>query len=185
MVKPSFRLNVSVNSLLLLRGRVKTLLAFLAVVLLASSATRAQEAVPSPPEAKASALEAAASAPEVVAPALLAPAPLATAQENHEIKGNNKAVMWTNAINVGASFLNASAEHYGARQCLNEGDTRIDALHGRFQRTLAISLPIDAALGFASWKLRRKHPSLALWLPATSAGLQTGFATIQYTQGCF
>jgi hypothetical protein len=106
----------------------------------------------------------------------------ATAQENRR---DNKAIIWANAINLGTSFLNASAEHYGARQCLNEGDTRINALHGRFQRTLAISLPIDAAIGFASWKLRRKHPGLALWLPASSAGLQTGFATIQYTQGCF
>lgn len=121
----------------------------------------------------------------IVAVSLLTPGLRAQAQENRETKPNNKAVMWTNAINVGTSFLNASAEHYGARQCLNEGDTRVDALHGRFQRTLAISLPIDAALGFASWKLRRKHPGLALWLPATSAGMQTGFATIQYTQGCF
>jgi hypothetical protein len=106
----------------------------------------------------------------------------AAAQENQP---NTKAVIWANAINLGTSFLNASAEHYGARQCLNEGDTRISALHGRFQRTLAISVPIDTAIGFASWKLRRKHPGLALWLPATSAGVQTGFATIQYTQGCF
>jgi hypothetical protein len=98
---------------------------------------------------------------------------------------NNKAVLWANGINFGTSFLNASAEHYGARQCLNEGDKRIDALHGRFQKTLAISLPIDAALGFASWKLRRKHPGLAVWLPGTSAGVQTGFALIQYTQGCY
>jgi hypothetical protein len=102
-----------------------------------------------------------------------------------ESQPNNKAIIWANAINLGTSFLNAGGEHYGARQCLNEGDTRISALHGRFQRTLAISVPIDAAIGFASWKLRRKHPGLALWLPATSAGVQTGFAAIQYTQGCF
>jgi hypothetical protein len=106
----------------------------------------------------------------------------AAGQESHP---NNKAVIWANAINLGTSFLNAGAEHYGARQCLNEGDTRIAALHGRFQKTLAISVPVDAAIGFASWKLRRKHPGLAVWLPATSAGVQTGFAAVQYTQGCF
>ena len=107
---------------------------------------------------------------------------LAPAQEN---ASNTKAVIWANAINLGTSVLNASAEHFGARQCLNEGDHRVAALHGRFQRTLAISVPIDAAIGFASWKLRHKHPGLAVWLPATSAGVQTGFATIQYVQGCF
>jgi|SRR5215472_626564 len=106
----------------------------------------------------------------------------AAAQENQP---NNKAIIWANAINLGTSFLNASAEHYGARQCLNEADPRVAALHGRFQRTLAVSVPIDAAIGFASWKLRKKHPGLAVWLPASSAGLQTGFAAVQYTQGCF
>ena len=102
-----------------------------------------------------------------------------------EARSNTKAVMWANIINFGTSFLNAGAEHYGARQCLNEGDKRIDALHGRFQRTLMISMPIDTAISLASWKLRRKHPGLSVWLPATSAGMQTGFAIIQYTQGCF
>lgn len=106
----------------------------------------------------------------------------AASQEAHP---NNSAVFLANAINVGASFLNAGAEHYGARQCLNEKDARIAHLHNRFQKTIAISLPIDVAVGFASWKLRRKHPGLAVWLPGTSAGVQTGFAVIQYTQGCF
>jgi hypothetical protein len=104
---------------------------------------------------------------------------------SQEVHANNKAVLWANAINLGTSFLNAGAEHYGARQCLNEGDTRFAELHNRFQKTVAISVPIDVAIGFASWKLRRKHPGLALWLPSTSAGIQTGFAIIQYTQGCF
>lgn len=114
---------------------------------------------------------------------VLLSASLAPAQEN--TSPNTKAVIWVNAINLGTSFLNAGAEHYGARQCLNEGDIRVAALHGRFQRTVAISVPIDAAIGFASWKLRHKHPGLAVWMPATSAGMQTGFALIQYTQGCF
>jgi hypothetical protein len=107
------------------------------------------------------------------------------ANANANANSNTKSVIWANAINLGSSVLNASAEHFGARQCLNEGDKRIAALHGRFQRTLAISVPIDTAIGFVSWKLRRKHPGLAVWLPATSAGLQTGFAAIQYVQGCY
>ena len=107
----------------------------------------------------------------------------AAAQENQP---NNKAFIWANGVNLGTSFLNASAEHYGARQCLNEGDNRPRVeLRGKAQHSLMIALPVDVAIGFASWKLRRKHPGLAVWLPATSAGMQTGFATLQYTQGCF
>jgi hypothetical protein len=103
-----------------------------------------------------------------------------------EARTNTKAVMWANAINFGTSFLNAGAEHYGARQCLNEGDLRSRSqLRGRAQHSLMISMPVDSAIAFVSWKLRHRHPGLSVWLPATSAGMQTGFALIQYTQGCF
>lgn len=110
---------------------------------------------------------------------------LAPAQENANANPNNKSVIWANAINLGTSFLNASAAHYGARQCLAENDLRGAALRGRFQHTLMVSLPADAIIGFASWKLRRHHPAAAIWMPSTAAGVQTGIAAVQYTQGCF
>jgi hypothetical protein len=108
---------------------------------------------------------------------------LAPAQEN--ASPNTKAVIWANAINLGTSFLNASAAHYGATQCLAENDHRGTALRGRFQHTLMVSLPADAIIGFASWKLRRHHPVAGIWMPSTAAGVQTGIAAVQYTQGCF
>jgi len=51
---------------------------------------------------------------------------------------------------------NAGAERYPRCRCMEGSNS-----------TLGISVPI----GFAPWRLRRKHPELAVWLPASSAGL--------------
>jgi hypothetical protein len=53
------------------------------------------------------------------------------------------------------------------------------------RRSLEIMLPLDAAVALISWKLRKRHSALALWLPSVSAAGQLGVAGTQRSAGCF
>jgi hypothetical protein len=162
MVKPPFRLNVSVNSLLFLRDRVKILLVFLAMVLLASSTTRAQEGLPSAPEAKPRA---------------------------REIKTPMWALVSANAANFGSTFFMAQAIRRGSSDCVIEAGRRGESAAGwnpnaAYHRALLIGGALDAGVFLASWKLRRSHPGVATWLPVVSAAATFGVGGSQYNSGC-
>jgi hypothetical protein len=87
---------------------------------------------------------------------------------------SRKQIMFANAANIGASIFNARASWYGAHQCVSREELTRDP-RGKFVRSLEISLPIDAVVGFASWKT----------LPLLSTGTQTSMAATQFSAGCF
>lgn len=97
---------------------------------------------------------------------------------------SKKQIIFSNAANVGASIFNARASWYGAHQCVSREELTRDP-RGKFVRSLEISLPMDAVVAFASWKLRKRHRIWAMTLPLLSAGTQTSMAATQFSAGCF
>ena len=110
---------------------------------------------------------------------------------------SGKKIVVANIVMYGSSVLGAHATAFGSNQCLRE-DTKAGKLAefgltayagGRFhpwRRSFAMSLPADGAVSLSSWLLHRKrHDLLAVLLPAASASLQTGIASMQYANGCF
>jgi hypothetical protein len=97
---------------------------------------------------------------------------------------SKKQIVFANAANVGASVFNARASWYGAHQCVSREELTRDP-RGKFVRSLEISLPIDAFVAFASWKLRKRHRIWAMTLPLLSAGTQTSMGATQVSAGCF
>jgi hypothetical protein len=97
---------------------------------------------------------------------------------------SKKQIVFANAANVGASVFNARASWYGAHQCVSREELTRDP-RGKFVRSLEISLPIDAVVAFASWKLRKRHRIWAMTLPLLSAGTQTSMGATQVSAGCF
>jgi hypothetical protein len=96
---------------------------------------------------------------------------------------SKKKIFFANAANVGASVFNARASWYGAHQCVSREELTRNP-RGKFIRSAEISLPIDAVIAFASWKLR-KHRMWAVTLPLISSGAQTSMAATQFSAGCF
>jgi hypothetical protein len=97
---------------------------------------------------------------------------------------SKKQIVFFTAANVGASIFNARASWYGAHQCVSREELSRDP-RGKFVRSLEISLPIDAVVAFASWKLRKRHRLWAITLPLVAAGTQTSMAATQFSAGCF
>jgi hypothetical protein len=97
---------------------------------------------------------------------------------------SRKQIVFANVANVAASVFNARASWYGAHQCVSREELTRDP-RGKFMRSLEISLPIDAFVGIASWKLRKRHRLWAMTLPLVSAGTQTSMAATQFSAGCF
>jgi len=101
-----------------------------------------------------------------------------------------KIILATNAVNIGSTFFMARAIRSGAAGCVIEAHRYTPALayqpnpSAKYMNTLKIQLPIDAAVFFTTWKLRKSHPNLATWLPLVSSGFQFGIGASQYNSGC-
>jgi len=110
-------------------------------------------------------------------------------------KGSLKLQVAAQVAMWGSSFVLADSAAHGTGNCVNElaRSARLDALFTSsgggvrhpYEKTLAVALPLDAGVSLVSIWLRRKHhPTLALWLPSVSMGVQAGAAAIQYGAGC-
>jgi hypothetical protein len=104
---------------------------------------------------------------------------------------STKKLIALNAIQVGGTVIAATGARWGARQCIGEGDRRFIGAQpkhtpgGEFGKAAAIGAAFDIVAGFASWKLRRSHPSIAAAIPVLSAGAQGGIGTFSFMQGCY
>lgn len=101
-----------------------------------------------------------------------------------------KLLVATNAVNIGSTFFMARAIRSGAAGCVIEAHRYTPALayqpnpSAKYMNALKVQLPIDAAVFFATWKLRKSHPNLATWLPLVSSGFKFGIGASQYNSGC-
>jgi hypothetical protein len=120
----------------------------------------------------------------VFAVVMMALCAAAFAQDATQPALSKKQIIFANAANVGAGMFNARASWYGAHQCVAREELTRDP-RGKFVRSLEISLPIDAVVAFASWKLRKRHRFWSTTLPLISAGTQTSMAATQFSAGCF
>jgi hypothetical protein len=120
----------------------------------------------------------------VVAVMIVAFCASAFAQSSDAPALSKKQIIFSNAANVVASMFNARASWYGAHQCVSREELTRDP-RGKFVRSLEISLPIDAVVAFASWKLRKRHRLWAMTLPLLSSGTQTSMGATQFSAGCF
>ncbi|HEY6972108.1 MAG TPA: hypothetical protein VJA94_23050, partial [Candidatus Angelobacter sp.] len=106
-----------------------------------------------------------------------------------------KTVIIANVAMWSASFVLADSTARGTRSCVNELSriSRLDNLYTSagggtrhpYKKTLVVALPLDAGVTALSMFLhRRRHLSLAVWLPGVSMGTQFGAAAVQYGSGC-
>ena len=105
-----------------------------------------------------------------------------------------KPIVIANVAMWSASFVLANSAARGTGACVDElrKIARLDNLFTSagggtphpYRKTLAVALPLDAGISLASFLLRRKHKTAALWLPSVSMGVQFGAAALQYGGGC-
>ena len=88
--------------------------------------------------------------------ALILLAPLHAMAQSDAAAASKKQLIFFNAANVGASIFNARASWYGANQCVVREELTRNP-RAKFIRSAEISLPIDAAVAFFSWKLRKRR----------------------------
>lgn len=93
-------------------------------------------------------------------------------------------VITSNAVNFASTFFTAASVHAGAHDCVVREELQNRDPAGEYRRAVLVGSAIDMGLLIATWKLRKKHPGLATWLPAASAGVKFGVGASQYSSGC-
>jgi hypothetical protein len=100
------------------------------------------------------------------------------------------------ALMFSSSLMEASAAGYGSHQCRVElADLhKSPKLFGHFggglyhpyQHDLYVALPFDAGVSLVSfWLHKKRHDTLAVLFPVSSASAQFSLAGIKYGAGCF